>query len=108
MRQRSPPTAATSKDTRVILIWLDGGPSHTLDISPDAPPSTADVAPHEDQRRGHADQRLFLRRRRSPTSSIVRSIWHNDGDHFGGAHRMPTGRPGATGANTMAGIRPSA
>jgi hypothetical protein len=33
--------------------------------------------------------------------SIVRSIWHNDGDHFGGAHRMLTGRPGATGANTM-------
>jgi hypothetical protein len=40
--------------------------------------------------------------------SIVRSIWHNDGDHFGGAHRMLTGRPGATGANTMGSTRRSA
>src|SRR5687767_6037602 len=31
--------------------------------------------------------------------SIVRSLHHNDGDHFGGAHRMLTGRGGANGAN---------
>src|SRR5258708_28378181 len=31
--------------------------------------------------------------------SIIRSLYHNDGDHFGGAHRILTGRPGANGAD---------
>ena len=31
--------------------------------------------------------------------SIIRSLYHNDGDHFGGAHRILTGRDGASGAS---------
>ncbi len=40
---RARASATERKNTSVILIWLDGGPSHmdTYDMKPDAPPSTA-------------------------------------------------------------------
>jgi len=94
-----------SKDTRVILIWLDGGPSHMdlYDMKPDAPAEYRGMwRPIKTNVSGMQISELFPKQARiADKFSIVRSIWHNDGDHFGGAHRMLTGRPGATGANTM-------
>jgi hypothetical protein len=94
-----------SKDTRVILIWLDGGPSHMdlYDMKPNAPAEYRGMwRPIRTNVPGMAISELFPRQAKvADKFSIVRSIWHNDGDHFGGAHRMLTGRPGATGANTM-------
>jgi hypothetical protein len=92
--------AATKKDTAVILIWLDGGPSQleTYDPKPDAPSDyrgpygaiatnvpgifISDILPLHAQ---HADKMVF-----------VRSVHHGTGDHFAGAHWMLTGRFGST------------
>src|SRR5579872_2210589 len=92
--------AATRKETAVILIWLDGGPSQleTYDPKPDAPSDyrgpygaiatnvpgifVSDILPLHAQ---HADKMVF-----------VRSVHHGTGDHFAGAHWMLTGRFGST------------
>jgi uncharacterized protein (DUF1501 family) len=98
------------RDTRVILIWLDGGPSHLdlYDMKPDAPaeyrgfwrPIRTNVA-------GVRISEMLPRQARvADKFSIVRSLYHDDGDHFGGAHRMLTGRAGAS-VNDMAGKHPS-
>ena len=92
--------SATKRDTAVILIWLDGGPSQleTYDPKPEAPSDyrgpygaietnvpgmiISDILPLHAQ---HADKMVF-----------VRSVHHGTGDHFAGAHWMLTGRFGST------------
>ncbi len=99
--------AATTNDrTRrksIILMWLDGGPSHleTYDPKPEAPTEyrgpygvintnvpgirIADILP---QHARHMDKMVLLR-----------SMHHDNGDHFAGAHWMLTGRFGSNAAN---------
>ena len=95
--------AATRKDAAVILLWLDGGPSHleTYDPKPEAPSDyrgpwgaiptnvpgmmISEMLPRHAK---HADKMVF-----------VRSIHHDNGDHFAGAHWMLTGRFGSTAAD---------
>src|SRR4029077_7689277 len=95
--------AATKKETAVILIWLDGGPSQleTYDPKPEAPSDyrgpfgaiatnvpgmiISDILPLHAQ---HADKMAF-----------VRSVHHGTGDHFAGAHWMLTGRFASTSLN---------
>jgi hypothetical protein len=92
--------AATRKDTSVILIWLDGGPSQleTYDPKPEAPVEyrgpyeaidtnvpgirISETLPNHAR---HADKMVF-----------IRSLHHDTGDHFAGAHWMLTGRFGST------------
>ncbi len=89
----SPKAAAKS----VILIWMDGGPTHfeTFDPKPDAPAeyrgeftTTKTTAPgvffseHMKQLAG-----MFN------TISVVRSIRHDQGNHGAGNHYMMTGAP---------------
>jgi uncharacterized protein (DUF1501 family) len=92
-----------SRDTACILIWLDGGPSQleTYDPKPDAPSEyrgpwgairtkvpgiqLCEMLPHHAR---HADKMVF-----------VRSLHHDNGDHFAGAHWMLTGRFGSNAAN---------
>jgi hypothetical protein len=94
---------AASRDTACILIWLDGGPSQleTYDPKPEAPSEyrgpfgvtrtkvpgivLCDQLPHHAR---HADKMVF-----------VRSVHHDNGDHFAGAHWMLTGRFGSNAAN---------
>src|SRR5262249_3568110 len=94
---------AETKDNAVILLWLDGGPSQleTYDPKPEAPaeyrgPYSAirtkvpgiilsETLP---QHAKHADKMVF-----------VRSLHHDNGDHFAAAHWMLTGRFGSTAAN---------
>jgi hypothetical protein len=91
---------ATPKDNAVILLWLDGGPSQleTYDPKPEAPAEyrgpygvtktkvpgiiLSDRLPHHAR---HADKMVF-----------VRSLHHDNGDHFAAGHWMLTGRFGST------------
>jgi hypothetical protein len=93
----------TSDDKSVILIWLDGGPSQleTYDPKPDAPADyrgpygvtqtnvpgiiLSDILPNHAR---HADKMVF-----------VRSLHHDNGDHFAAGHWMLTGRFGSTAVN---------
>lgn len=97
-------TGAPKKKTACILIWLDGGPPQheTYDPKPDAPAEYRGAYTARDtnvsgirlcelmtEQAKHADKMAFLR-----------SVHHDNGDHFAGAHMMLTGRWGATGADT--------
>lgn len=89
------------KDTSVILIWLDGGPSHhdTYDPKPDAPRDYAGIwRPVATSVPGIQFSEMFpLQARMADRFSIVRSVHHNTGDHFTGGHWMLTGRGGVSG-----------
>ena len=91
--------AAKRSNKSVILIWLDGGPSHleTYDPKPEAPleyrgPWRAlgtnvpgiRISEQLPQHAKHADKMVFLR-----------SMHHKNGDHFAAAHWMLTGRYGS-------------
>ena len=96
-------SGAPVNDKAVILIWLDGGPSQleTYDPKPDAPVEyrgpfgivntnvpgiqLSDTLPLHAK---HADKMAF-----------VRSLHHDNGDHFAAAHWMLTGRFGSTSVN---------
>lgn len=84
----------------VILIWLDGGPSHleTYDPKPEAPMeirgpwgaietnvSGIRISEMMPRHAKHADKMVF-----------IRSMHHKNSDHFAAAHWMLTGRFGST------------
>lgn len=103
-REESARAAGASRDARVILIWLDGGPSHMdlYDLKPQAPAEYRGFwRPIPTNVPGIEIGELLPRQAKvAHTFSIVRSLHHGDGDHFGGAHLMLTARPGASGADT--------
>src|SRR5262249_36064209 len=91
-----------TRDTAVILIWLDGGPTHmdTYDYKATAPAEyrgpmkviktnvpgidICDQMPHQ--------------ARIMDKLAVVRSLHHTTGDHFAGAHWMLTGYLGSNAA----------
>lgn len=98
LRLRAQGRAARNQKS-VILIWLDGGPSHleTYDPKPDAPVEYRGpwgaietnvpgirISEQLPQHAKHADKMVFLR-----------SVHHKNGDHFAAAHWMLTGRHGS-------------
>jgi hypothetical protein len=93
-----------TRDTSVILIWLDGGPSHMdlYDLKPDAPAEYRGIwRPIRTRVPGLDVSELFPRQARvAHLFSIVRSLHHDTGDHFAGGHRMLTAKDmGVSGAN---------
>src|SRR3990172_3482439 len=92
------------KDTSVILIWLDGGPSHMdlYDLKPEAPAEYRGIwKPIPTNVPGFEISELFpLQAKIADKFSIVRSLHHDSGDHYTGGHWMLTGRGGASGADT--------
>jgi hypothetical protein len=103
-RDASGGTAQSKKDTAVILLWLDGGPSHLdlYDMKPEAPAEYRGIwSPIPTNVPGMDISELFpLQAKVADKFSIVRSLHHDTGDHFTGGHWMLTGRDGASGANT--------
>ncbi len=93
-----------TKDTSVILLWLDGGPSHMdlYDLKPDAPTEYRGLwKPIRTRVPGFDITEMFPRQATvTDKFSVVRSLHHNTGDHFGGGHRMLTTKDmGVSGAN---------
>jgi hypothetical protein len=81
-------------NTSVILIWLDGGPSHMdlYDMKPDAPQEYRGIwRPRQTCVTGMHISELFPRQAQvADKFSLVRSLHHDTGDHFAGGHRMLT------------------
>jgi hypothetical protein len=103
-RAASPAPAGGSRNTSVILIWLDGGPSHLdmYDMKPDAPAEYRGIwRPIRTRVPGFDITELFPRQARlTDKFSMVRSLHHDTGDHFAGGHRMLTTKDmGVSGAN---------
>jgi hypothetical protein len=97
----------STRDTSVILLWLDGGPSHLdlYDMKPDAPAEYRGLwKPIRTRVPGFDISELFPKQARvTDKFSVVRSLHHNTGDHFAGGHRMLTAQDrGVSGANTEA------
>jgi hypothetical protein len=95
----------SQKDTRCILIWLDGGPGHMdmYDMKPDAPGEYRGIwNPIKTKVPGFDITELFPKQaQHTDKFSIVRSLHHGTGDHFAAAHRMLTTKDmGVSGANT--------
>lgn len=92
------------KNTSVILLWLDGGPSHMdlYDLKPDAPVEYRGIwKPIKTRVPGFDIGELFPKQAKiTDKFSMVRSLHHNTGDHFAGGHRMLTAKDmGVSGAN---------
>jgi hypothetical protein len=93
----------TTRETAVILIWLDGGPTHmdTYDLKPAAPAEYR--GPLKGTRTNVPGLEICeLMPRQAQVMdklAIVRSLYHTTGDHFAGAHWMLTGYHGSTAAN---------
>jgi len=89
------------KNTSVILLWLDGGPSHhdTYDPKPEAPREYAGIwNPIPTNVPGiRISEMLPLHAKIADKFSLLRSVHHRTGDHFTGGHWMLTGRGGVSG-----------
>ena len=93
-----------NKGTSVILIWLDGGPGHMdmYDMKPDAPAEYRGIwKPIRTKVPGFDITELYPKQARvTDKFSMVRSLYHNTGDHFAGGHSMLTTKDmGVSGAN---------
>jgi hypothetical protein len=96
--------AGSAKNTSVILLWLDGGPSHMdlYDMKPDAPAEYRGLwKPIHTKVPGFDISELFPKQAKiTDKFSMVRSLHHDTGDHFAGGHRMLTAKDmGVSGAN---------
>ncbi len=104
-QQASAAPGGSSKKTSVILIWLDGGPGHMdlYDMKPEAPVEYRGLwNPIRTNVSGMEITELFpLQARCADKFSLVRSLHHNNGDHFTAGHYMLTGRGGVSGADTQ-------
>ena len=98
-------------DRSVILIWLDGGPPQheTYDPKPDAPAEfRGPLKPISTVLPGVQVSELLPRHAQLLDKvSIIRSLHHDNGDHFAAAHWMLTGYLGSNAIN-MAPQYPSA
>src|SRR5262245_1661930 len=103
LRAKEASGTESSKKTSVILIWLDGGPGHMdmYDMKPEAPAEYRGIwNPIRTNVSGFEVTELFpLQAKCADKFSIVRSLHHDNGDHFTAGHYMLTGRGGASGAD---------
>ena len=92
-----------SPDRSVILIWLDGGPPQheTYDPKPDAPAEyRGPLKPIATALPGvQVSELLPDHARLLDKMSIIRSLHHDNGDHFAAAHWMLTGYLGSNAIN---------
>jgi hypothetical protein len=103
LRAKNTQPTSGSSEKSVILIWLDGGPSQleTFDPKPDAP---AEFRGPFGVVKTHTPG-VFVSElmpgvaARFSKLALVRSLHHDNGDHFAAAHWMTTGRFGSTSIN---------
>lgn len=99
MRAQAAPNSSvgSTADTRCILIWLDGGPSHfeTFDPKPEAPVEIrGELGTVATKIPGvHFGEYLPRLAANADKLAIVRSVRHNQGNHGAGNHYMMTGAP---------------
>ena len=103
-KEESAKTLSSTKNTKVILLWLDGGPGHMdmYDMKPDAPKEYAGLwKPIKTRIPGFDITELFPKQAKiTNLFSMVRSLHHDTGDHFAGGHRMLTTKDmGVSGAS---------
>jgi hypothetical protein len=103
---KSSAQSGTSRNTSVILIWLDGGPGHMdmYDMKPDAPEEYRGIwRPIRTRVPGFDVTELYPKQARiTNLFSVVRSLHHDTGDHFAGGHRMLTTKDmGVSGVSNM-------
>lgn len=88
-------TGHSSADTSVILIWLQGGPSHmeTYDLKPQAPVEyRGELYPIQTASPGmEVCELLPLHAKVADKFTIIRSISHGFANHAGGAGRFLSG-----------------
>ncbi|MBM3837914.1 MAG: DUF1501 domain-containing protein [Verrucomicrobia bacterium] len=98
LRLQASGSAARDKKS-VILIWLDGGPSHleTYDPKPEAPMEIRGPwrAIETNVSGIRISEMLPEHAKRADKMVFIRSLHHNNGDHFAAAHWMLTGRYGS-------------
>jgi uncharacterized protein (DUF1501 family) len=103
LRARAAQSAPTTDEKSVILIWLDGGPSQleTFDPKPEAPAEyRGPFGVCKTAIPGVCVSSLMPGvARRINKVSLIRSLHHDNGDHFAAAHWMTTGRFGSTSVN---------
>ncbi len=94
---------SAANDKSVILIWLDGGPSQleTFDPKPDAPVEfRGPFGICKTKTPGVYTSALMPQvAKRFEKVSFIRSLHHDNGDHFAAGHWMTTGRFGSTSVN---------
>jgi hypothetical protein len=110
-KEASAAAGSPRKDTSVILLWLDGGPSHMdlYDLKPEAPPEYRGIwRPIRTNVPGIEISELFpLQAKIADKFSLIRSLHHDSGDHFTGGHWMLTGRGAGVSGGSTAGKYPS-
>ena len=86
-----------ANDTRCILIWLDGGPSHyeTFDPKPDAPDTVrGEFGTIKTSVPGvHFSEHIPHLAKSFDKYTVVRSIAHKQNNHGAGNHYLMTGKP---------------
>ena len=91
-KEASAKSGHSRKATSLILLWLDGGPSHhdTYDPKPDAPAEYAGIwRPIQTNVSGFDITEMFpLQAKIADKFSVIRSVHHKSGDHFAGGHWM--------------------
>jgi uncharacterized protein (DUF1501 family) len=101
--QASAGTRAPADDLSVILVWLDGGPPQheTYDPKPDAPAEFRGPLKAIDTRVPgmQVSELLPYHARLADKIALIRSMHHNNGDHFAAAHWMLTGYLGSNAAD---------
>ncbi|HEV3145735.1 MAG TPA: DUF1501 domain-containing protein [Gemmataceae bacterium] len=103
-KEESARALGQTKNTSVILLWLDGGPSHMdlYDMKPEAPAEYRGIwKPIRTKVPGFDITELFPKQAQiTDKFSMVRSLHHNTGDHFAGGHRILTAKDmGVSGAS---------
>src|SRR3954447_25150839 len=102
---------AQPRDLSVILVWLDGGPPQheTYDPKPEAPSEFRGPLKAIDTTVPgiKVSELLPEHARLMDKMSIIRSLHHDNGDHYAAAHWMLTGYFGSNASN-MTPMYPSA
>jgi hypothetical protein len=97
------PAGGPLREKSVILYWLDGGPTHieTYDPKPEAPAEyRGPFSATQTNVPGILLNELLVEQAKVMDKvALLRSVHHNNGDHFAAAHWMLTGFLGSTAAN---------